>query len=74
MAKKQILHDKPEVSILKNDIQCCAINPDADNKLEILNDSNLKITASNTIPSYNVSIDNINTIQSNLYADQGELL
>ncbi|XP_060834139.1 metacaspase-2-like isoform X4 [Rhopalosiphum padi] len=71
MAKKQILHDKPEVSILKNDIQCCAINPDADNKLEILNDSNLKITASNTIPSFNVSIDNINTIQSNLYADQG---
>jgi len=71
MSKKQISCDKSEVSILKNYIECCETNPDAD-KLDILNDSNVKITANNIIPSLNDSAV-INIIQSDLCIDPGEL-
>jgi len=71
MSKKQISYDKSKVSIFKNDIECCETNPDAD-KLEILNDSNVKITVNNIISSLNDSAV-INTIQSDLCIDIGEL-
>ncbi|XP_050057917.1 transcription termination factor 2-like isoform X3 [Aphis gossypii] len=67
MSKKQISRDNSEVSILKNDIECCETNPDTD-KLEILNDSNVKITANNIIPSINDSAV-INIIQSDMCID-----
>ncbi|KAE9527327.1 hypothetical protein AGLY_013025 [Aphis glycines] len=67
MSKKQISRDESEVSILKNDIECCETNLDTD-KLEILNDSNVKITANNIIPSINDSAV-INIIQSDLCID-----
>ncbi|XP_026823254.1 ATP-dependent helicase ULS1-like [Rhopalosiphum maidis] len=50
MAKKQILHDKPEVSIFKNDIQCCTMNPASDsnfNEEQHLEDSNEKHNQNN---------------------------
>jgi len=49
------------------------MNPDADDKLESFNHTDVKITTCNPIPSFNES-DNINRIQSDdLRKDPGEL-